>query len=371
MSKQIHVLHVTYDMNIGGTEQVIRNLIEGTTKEHYRCSVLCLDGQIGPWGKALEEKGITHYCLSRRPGLDIEVIRQFRKLIKSENVDILHCHQYTPFTYGWFAKAFTGKPIIFTEHGRFYPDFGTVKRKLINPFLQRFTAAITSISKATKQALVTYENLSPHRIEVIYNGIMDEFQPPDVELRQSLAIDEKAVVFGTISRLDPIKNQTMMIRAFCQLWKEDKSNRLLIVGDGPLRQELEALVKALQLEDAVIFTGFQPNPKRYLSIIDVFLLPSLSEGTSMTLLEAMSYGKPTIATAVGGTPEIIEDNKTGVLIANKDEPSLVNAMKRLSVNESDRTELGKAAREVYLQRFTVSAMVQQYESVYRQCLKNA
>ena len=90
----------------------------------------------------------------------------------------------------------------------------------------------------------------------------------------------------------------------------------------------------------------------------------------MTLLEAMSYGKPTIATAVGGTPEIIEDNKTGILIGNKDEHSLVDTMKRLSVNESERSELGKTAREVYLQRFTVSAMVEQYETLYKKCLEN-
>jgi len=368
MSQNIHVLHITYDMNIGGTEQVIRNLIEGRTASRYRCSVLCLDGKVGPWGKELEQKGITHHCLNRRSGFDTKLITQVRKLIKAEAIDIIHCHQYTPFSYGWFAKAFTGKPIIFTEHGRFYPDFGTLKRKLINPILQTFTTAITSISAATKQALVTYENLSPNRIEVIYNGIMDEFQPPAVELKETLGIDANAVVFGTISRLDPIKNQAMMIRAFARVWRDNKNTVLLIVGDGPLRQELETLMAQLQLQDAVIFTGFQPGPKRYLSIIDVFLLPSLSEGTSMTLLEAMSYGKPSIATAVGGTPEIIEDGRTGKLIDNEDEEALVTAMQQLGANASERDTLGKTAREVYLQRFTVSAMVQQYEALYQRCL---
>lgn len=171
-------------------------------------------------------------------------------------------------------------------------------------------------------------------------------------------------MFGTISRLDPIKNQTMMVRAFARCLKQNESLRLLIVGDGPIREELESLAAELGVGEAVIFTGFQPIPQQFLALMDVFLLPSLSEGTSMTLLEAMAFSKPTVATAVGGTPEIIVDGESGSLIANEDEEALVLAMMELSKSESQRDAMGKRARQDYESRFTLPSMVSHYESLY-------
>ena len=363
-----HILHITYDMNIGGTEQVIKNLVLGLNGQKFRSSVLCIDGQIGPWGQELEAAGIKHYCLQRQPGFDIGLIRSIRNLVLSESVDIVHAHQYTPYTYGWFGSIFTGKPVIFTEHGRFYPDVSSTKRKLINPILQTRTAAITSISSATRQALVTYENFNASRIEVIYNGMADSICAPSDSLALELGLESGHTVFGTISRLDPIKNQTMMLRAFAQCLKTVEHVRMLIVGDGPSRAELESLVDELEIRHAVIFTGFQPKPQQYLALMDVFLLPSLSEGTSMTLLEAMCFAKPSIATAVGGTPEIIEDGVSGLLTPNDDEQALATAMLKLAASSSLRQALGSKARAGYEARFTLANMVSCYESLYGRLL---
>lgn len=370
---QKHILHITFDMHIGGTEQVIRNLVEGLDSDLYRSSILCIDNKIGPWGLELQEKGFKHYCLKRQSGLDRELIKNIRKLIRSESVDIVHCHQYTPFTYGCFGALFTGKPVIFTEHGRFYPDFSTMKRKLINPVLQIFTRSITAISKATRDALVKYENLSAGKIEVIYNGIADLSEALAFdsikELSEQLNISEKDIVFGTISRLDSIKNQDMMLRAFAKAHTSNNNIKLLIVGDGPDREKLEALTDSLDIRSSVIFTGFQSKPQSYLRLMDVFLLPSLSEGTSMTLLEAMSFSKPSIATAVGGTPEIIKDGQTGILIENKDEEALTEAINTLAKNSTLRDTLGKQARMHYLEEFTLDKMCSEYERLYQQILK--
>lgn len=362
------ILHVTYDMHIGGTEQVIRNLVEGLDPDRFQSSILCIDGTIGPWGQQLQAKGIAHHCFQRQPGFDRHLIRNIRRLIQRERYDVVHAHQYTPYTYGWFGALFTGVPVVFTEHGRFYPDSSSAKRRLINPLLQWRTAAITSISAATRQALVTYENLSAERIAVIYNGIADTRIAADPGLRHQLGFDDKAIVVGTISRLDPIKNQAMLLKAFKQAFATNADLRLLIVGDGALREELQALTRALGLEAVVVFTGFQPNPQAYLAAMDVFLLPSLSEGTSMTLLEAMSFEKPSIATAVGGTPEIVRDGVTGILIANEDEAGLAAAMSKLAASASLRSELGSAARADYERRFTLPAMTREYEKLYDRIL---
>lgn len=364
----IHILHITYDMNIGGTEQVIRNLVEGLDKTRFKSSIACIDGVIGPWGQELETKGFKHFCFKRQPGFDFQVIKALRKLLKTEKIDIVHCHQYTPYTYGWFASLFTGIPVIFTEHGRFYPDFSSSKRRFINPILQMRTALITAISQATKDALVKYEYLSANRIEVIYNGIADlsgkRNPEQDQALKQSLGFTESDIIFGTISRLDPIKNQSMMIKAFAEALKTQPHIKLLIVGDGPLREDLETLTRSLGIETNVTFTGFQPNPQSYLSIMDVFLLPSLSEGTSMTLLEAMSFSKPTIATAVGGTPEILKHKDTGMLTNNNNQEELEQAIGLLAAKEALRKSLGDMARQDYIQHFTVKAMTDNYQTSY-------
>ena len=371
MSKKIQLLHITYDMNIGGTEQVIRNLIEGLDPAVYQSSVLCIDGQVGPWGKDLEAKGVKHYCLQRQPGFDVALIQQVRKIIRDNHFDILHCHQYTPYTYGWFAGLMSSPKIIFTEHGRFYPDVSSWKRKIINPVLEKATAAITSISAATKQALIEFENFSSKRIEVIYNGIADASQGVSQAMRQPLGLGEEHLVFGTISRLDPIKNHKMMLNAFAEVLKTHNHCRMLIVGDGPIRAELEAQVAQLGLGEYTIFTGFQPQPKDYLATMDVFLLPSFSEGTSMTLLEAMSFAKPSIATAVGGTPEILTHGESGLLTANDDQQALVAAMIELAGDSEKRNALGAGARHAYDSRFTIANMVDEFQRLYQRLLKRS
>ena len=365
MPQPLHVLHITYDMSIGGTEQVIRNLVEALDKSQFISSILCIDGKIGLWGKELQDKGYRLFCLKRLPGFDRKLIKEIRALIRRENIDIVHCHQYTPYTYGWFGALFTGKPVLFTEHGRFYPDSRKFKRRLINPILQRMTAAITSISQATKAALVGFENLNGSKIEVIYNGIADTHVAPNAKLRSELGLVDSDIVIGTISRLDVIKNHPMILRALQRSLKLHPNLRLLIVGDGPMRDELHQLSHDLGVKDHVIFTGLQPKPQAYLAIMDIFLLPSLSEGTSMTLLEAMCFAKPSIATAVGGTPEILVDKKTGLLIANKDEDGLVKAIQILANNNELRIQYGGNARATYKKSFTLDIMVRNYEKLYR------
>ncbi|MBX2857599.1 MAG: glycosyltransferase family 4 protein [Cellvibrionaceae bacterium] len=369
MREKIKLLHITFDMNIGGTEQVIRNLIEGLDAAAYESSVLCVDGEVGPWGKDLQAKGIKHFCLQRQPGFDLELVKQVRKIIRENQFDIIHCHQYTPFTYGWFGRLMASPKIVFTEHGRFYPDFSSWKRKIINPVLQSATSAITAISAATKQALVDYENFSAKRIEVIYNGIADASSTMSQHMRTDLQLERNQLVFGTISRLDPIKNHKMMLNAFAEVLQSYGDCRMLIVGDGPIRAELESQAAQLGIAEHTIFTGFQPQPKHYLAIMDVFLLPSFSEGTSMTLLEAMSFSKPSIATAVGGTPEILTHGESGLLIDNDDQPGLVQSMLELAGDPKRCNALGAGARQAYETRFTIANMVDEFQQLYQELLQ--
>ena len=371
-SKKIRVLHVTFEMTIGGTQQVIRQLVENMEPTIIESEIVCVDGQLGELGKILRENGFKIHILHRLDGFDISLVKQLRNLIKSYRYDIIHCHQYTPYVYGLLASLFLDSRVIFTEHGRFYPDYGTWKRKLLNPLFNLRTKKITAISQATKNALVQYENFPQRSIDVIYNGIADK-SDTSIDVRQLKGqwhIPHKALVFGTISRLQPIKNQAMIIRAFKRVLALDSNVHCIIVGDGESRKALEQLSLELDLTERITFTGFQNAPCRFHLLIDIFLLPSFSEGTSMTLLEAMSFSTPSIVTRVGGNPEIIINEEQGMVIESDNEDELFNAMSRFLQYPELIKKIGTKARKRYEELFTVQVMVENFYGLYGSVIDN-
>ena len=366
MSK-LKVMHLTFNMAIGGTEQVILQLVKNCDPARHELAVLCLESPIGELGEKLRALGVCVIACSRgNSGLDLKLVAGIRRLIREREIDVLHCHQYTPYTYGLLASLGTAAAVVFTEHGRFYPDRSHWKRVLLNPLFNLATTTVTAISQATADALSTYEKFPKRAISVVYNGIgTPKVEPTEVQrVRTDLGIHPAATVVGTISRLDPIKNQQLMLRAFGRLLVKRPEAVLLIVGDGPSRVELECLTQSLGIESQVVFTGFKVDPHPYMAMLDVFLLPSLSEGTSMTVLEAMACATPSVVTNVGGNPEVVIDGETGFVTPSDDELSFSRALEKLVLDKHLRQRMGAKALEHYLARFTVATMVDHYERLY-------
>jgi len=360
------VMHITYDMRIGGTEMVIKNIIDGCDKNIFEMSVLCIESPLGPFAEELQKDDIEFFQLNRQPGFDTNLIKQIRQIIKNNKVDIIHCHQYTPWVYGVFAAAFSNTKVIFTEHGRFHPDSSTWKRKLINPILNLFTDQVTAISKATKEALIEFENIPEKSITVIYNGItpLTVVQTEVDKLKIDLGIPENNTVLGTIARFDPIKNHTMMLRAFALVLEQQPNTTLIIVGDGKERENIEACIKQLNLANKVILTGYQTKPHNYLALMDIYLLSSFSEGTSMTLLEAMSLGKPCVVTDAGGNPEVIANGKNGFVTPNDDADEFAKRLVEIITTNTSALELGKISIKRFEEIFSERNMNQLYKKTY-------
>jgi glycosyltransferase involved in cell wall biosynthesis len=368
VSAPLHVLHVTYDMRIGGTEQVIRNLVEASDPHSTRMSIFCVEEPLGPWGEELRAKGTDIYSCARQPGFDLRVLGALRECLRKNQVDVVHCHQYTPWVYGALASLGLGQKVIFTEHGRFYPDSASPKRRFINPLLAHITDHVTAISQATKQALVDYEYLPANRIRVVYNGIrgLKPQTAASSRLRKGLKIPDGAPVLGSIARFDPIKNHSMMLKAFRIVLDRHPEVRLLLVGDGEERSTIYRIVEELGLTERVVLPGYIPEPALWLEAMDVFLLSSFSEGTSMTLLEAMSLGKPCVVTDVGGNPEIVIAEETGKVTPSDDADAFALAIEdMLGQLSSGSQNLHQRATERFQAEFTSHAMVDKYMALYQ------
>lgn len=361
------VAHLTFHMKIGGAERVIYNLVTAADRSRFDMSVACIDQPLGAFAERLMEGGLKTYSFTRRPGFDRNLLLDLRRLILREKFDILHCHQYTPFVYGGLAALGTGTRVLYTEHGRFYPDRKRLKRTLLNPLLEYCADVITAISEATKRALVQYENFSADKIHVVYNGVPRPPEPAGIEtlISEFPIIRPDSLVFGTVARLDSIKNHSMMIRMMKAIGKDRPEAVLIIVGDGPERSNLESLIHALGLSDRVAITGFREDVESFYPLMHVFLLTSYSEGTAMTLLEAMASGLPSIATNVGGNPEIVEHAKTGFLVGVDADRDFAEFVSMLGSDSDLRDTMGRNARERFDRMFTVKRMVHRYEEVYQ------
>lgn len=366
----IKIIHITFDMDIGGTEQVIRQLVLAGPQQQIVNEVLCINGYVGPIGQQLQEQGIPVTSVQRLPGFDRNLIASIRSRVKEGKFDVVHCHQYTPFIYGRLAAVGTGAKVVFTEHGRFYPDRYRHKAALINPLLAILTPAVVAISSATRDALAKYEFMPKSKIKVIYNGIQPlKADPARInELRSELGIPADSFVYGTVSRLDPVKNQVMMLESFAHCLKDYPESYLLMVGDGPERQRLEDQAESLGVSEKVLFTGFITEPAQHLALMDAFLLSSHTEGTSMTLLEAMSLGLPAVVTAVGGNVEVVEHELSGLVTPDSDTAAFAKEMARLQQETVLREQVSAGATARFQSKFSAEAMVNSYLRIYHQLL---
>ena len=358
---------MTYDMRIGGTEMVIKSIIDGSCKQRFNMSIFCIEEPLGPWGKALQKHGTKITVHNRQEGFDFSLISKLRRFVKQHNINIVHCHQYTPWSYGALACFGLKTKVIFTEHGRFYPDIKSPKRKWVNPILLSLTDSITAISEATADALTEYEYIPRHEIKVIYNGIIEQCPNQEVSLntiKSLFGIDNSTVLIGTIARLDPIKNHLMMLKSIRELVDNGADVHFLLVGDGECRAQIEQAIAELNIADFVSLPGYITEPAEYLAAIDIFLLTSFSEGTSMTLLEAMRDQKPCIVTNVGGNPEVIKDSLNGMVIESDDVAGLTGSLTKLIAQPELRSNMGKAGLERFNKFFTASKMCKDYQGIY-------
>jgi glycosyltransferase involved in cell wall biosynthesis len=358
------VLQVVLSLNPGGTERLVVDLVERLSPE-MPMSVCCLD-ESGAWAQPLQERGVTVTALGRRPGFQPLLGRAVAAAVRRHRATVVHAHHYSPYVYSCAARVWQSQlPIVFTEHGRLSDAGPSSKRRLANQVLARCAREVFAVSQDLRAHLVA-EGFRADEVGVIYNGI-EPGPLPDaktrVETRAALGAADDAFVVGTIARLDPVKDLGTLVAAVAELGP-DRRVVAVVVGDGPERAVLERAAAEAGVSDAVKFLGQRDDARRWLAACDVYVNSSISEGVSLTILEAMAAGLTPVVTRVGGTPEVVDDS-CGRLVPSRDPRALAAALRTLAASPALRADLGLAARRRVEERFSLDRMVAAYADVYR------
>jgi sugar transferase (PEP-CTERM/EpsH1 system associated) len=363
------VLHVVYSFSVGGLENVIVQLINRLPAEQFEHVVLSLT-TISDFKNRITQPGVRFIELHKPPGHAVALYPRIYKLLRELKPDVVHtCNlaalEITPLA--WLARV----PLrVHAEHGWDAHDPQGKKpryqrlRKLYKPFVSHYVA----VSKDLDRYLALAIGVSASRRSLIANGVdTDAFAP---RLGDALAVPGCPFVpghhwlVGTVGRLQTVKNQPLLARAFVRLLRDHPAMaeraRLVIVGEGPLQPEVQAILQQGGVSSLAWLPGGRNDIPDILRMLDCFVLPSEAEGTSCTLQEAMSCGLPCIATAVGGTPELMAHGRAGVLVQPSDVGGLADALERCFANPDLSRRQGLAARSLALADFGMAGMVRQY-----------
>lgn len=304
---------------------------------------------------------------------DPRTIRDFHRMIRERRIDILHLQGFGSLTFGRLAAFATRVPVVAHIHADHHAETGGYPWYvlLFDRILARFTTHCIAVSEATAEFAVSWQGFPRSRVEVWHNSVdLTRFRPPSraerAEARRSLGLPTDATVVAVVSRLDHVKGVDLLMEAWPSVARDVSNARLLVVGDGPLRDSLVSDLYARGAADSVDFLGYRSDVPRLLHTSDVFVLPSRSEGMPLAALEALASGLPIVAHAVGGVPELVVDGVNGRLVPPHPK-ALAEALSGILADRELRERLARQARPS-VEKLGLHAYAERLEVLYRNLL---
>ncbi|MGI6686606.1 MAG: glycosyltransferase family 4 protein [Bacillota bacterium] len=371
----MNILHLVRPAE-GGIKNHLLSLLRHLDKTKYKLVLACPKGD--EWNPYLKNTDVEvveiplkgHFSLFS----DMHSVFKLIELVKEKEIHLIHTHGMKAGLVGRIAASFCKRHalpyLLSTVHNSIYqyqmPEYRRQMIAKVQQCLSYKTDKFITVSQALKKEIMLWEGVPEDKIQVIYNGINTEFfnkkTTPYDKIR--LGLNPVFPVVGTVARLAPQKGIKHFIQAAFQVSQVVDQVQFLVVGDGPLRRELEHQASKIGLRDKIIFTGHYQNISEIYPLIDVFVMPSLSEGLSISLIEAMAAKRPIVASATGGIPELIVHREFGLLVPPGNQQALAQGILELLKRPKWSEKLAEAAGQRARSQFTIEKMVQQTEEIY-------
>lgn len=366
---RIKLTHLVLDMDLGGLQRMISQMVPAMDQDKFDINVVCMNRK-GCFADQLQSSGFSVTLLQKnQKRADVWYPIRLAYYLRKHEVDILHMHTGS-FIFGALAGKLAFIPAtVFTEHGRDLVDHPV--RQAEDRIAVKLVDSIVPVSGNLKDILAERTKALRRKMTTIINGIAAELfahRPRPQTLVEEFSIPDDCHVIGTVARLDAIKDQLSMIKAFEVVTKRLDNCRLIMVGDGPMRDELETYINSRGLQQQVTITGVRNDVPDFLNLFDLFVLSSLSEGTSISLLEAMASGVPAVVTRVGGNPAIVTHETDGLVVEPSDPGALGKAIIQMLSNPELRQTFSERCVTKVRRNYSIENMARSYSRLYLEIL---
>ena len=359
------VLQLVEGFNFGGAETKLLELVKHMDKERFETTVISLGlgNEIEELFQQLECRVMT---FQRQRQVDFKLLHRLTQFIRDEQIDIVMTTLFYADVLGALAGHKGGAKGVFSWETISSPKWLVPHRFWGYRYAIRRADKVISVSKATAEWLVEKRKVSPDKVMIIPYGVnLEKFNSAQKSIRrQDIGVCDQDVVIGQVSRLNEQKGHTYLIDAAPAIIKAVPNARFVLVGDGPLRNEIEQKIAAKGLQEHFVLLGFRQDVPDLLPLFDVFALPSLYEGLPNVVLEAMACSLPVVATPVDGTKEAVVDQETGLLVPVGDTAALAQRLIEVVTNQALKVKLGAAGRKRVEAEFSLEGQVNKFEELY-------
>lgn len=360
------VLHLITSFEIGGTERQAVELLKRLDSERYDVRLAVLRNE-GPFYSEIESRfpDVPRFPLNNFYDANaVKQLARLRGLMLREKIDILHAHDFYSSFIGAAAARLCGVQVIACQRHLKLSDRRA--HKLGTRVIQRLAHRILVNSEAIREHIIANDGAQPSKIVVVKNGVVPASPGANArtELCRELGLDAGVTIVGIVARLQAVKGHRFFINAASEVLRSRTDAHFVLVGDGPLRTEIERQAFELGITDRVHLVGDRTNVSRLVAAFDLLVLASLHEGLPNAVMEAMAAGVPVVATAVGGTKELITDSETGYLAPPSNSAALAERILFALGDESHRDEIVSAARRKITSAFGIERMVESVEALY-------
>lgn len=375
---KIRILQVIGSSGIGGAEKVFYSLLKYLDKDKFEIYIACpanglMFSDFRKYTKEIKAFNFKNWFFN------LNTIFLLKAYMEQKRIDVVHTHLYSADFMGIIAATLARIPYkIVTIHGHNFSKTGQFDLRSLKNFfcsfvyrvIYIFSDVIITISQALKQDLIKRPGIKPKedKVKVIYDGIdLEETSKYSQIVNrkiENIAVNNDCALVGIIANFDRVKGHRILLKAIPKIVKELENVKFLFAGEGEERNHSEQMAKKLNVEDNVIFMGICQNILGVVKLCDLIVLPSLTEGLSLAILEAMALAKPVVATSVGGIPEVVENGKTGLLVPSQNPKKLAEAILYLLKNKELALEMGRKGRMRVQEFFSLKNMVEETERVY-------